>query len=153
MSSSRSTTFRTGAFAGWHLAVMGETAGGEAVRTIVTIGAPRGERRGGILTFAPGVPGFDVTVTALRAGPGEDVAALEAVVQWVIDATREALATRDDITVGQRDYWQSIVNEADASRADWRERYPHGDVHPFRVIGCAYVTPSHAQRLIAGGAR
>lgn len=132
MSSSRSVTFRRGVFTGWNLAVTGETVSGEPVRTIVQIQAPN-DGRGGVLVFRPGVPGFDVSRDALYAGSG--IESLEAVAQWVIDGTREALATRTDLDALHRDYWQGIVDAADVSRAVFYERYPDGVVPAFEIVG------------------
>jgi len=138
MSSSRSITFYRGRFQGWSLSVIGDTANGRVVRTLVQLETPghrADERLAGMLSFAPGIPGFEETSAALDSSAG--VPALEQALEWVIEATAKEL--RSGINGDEhRAYWQQIVDAADHSRATWYAQ--RTEAAAFEVVGRVLVT-------------
>lgn len=136
MSSSRSILFPRGRFQGWSVSVVGDTANGRVVRTMVQLETPggRGERRSGVLYFLPGVPGFEETSAALTGG----VEALEHALEWVIEATAKELRSGRVDDEPLRAYWQRIVDDADHSRATWYAEHTHDAA--FEVVGLVLVT-------------
>jgi hypothetical protein len=132
---SGSITFRRGPFQGWTLSLHGAYDGGQLVHTLVQLEAPyrAGERPlSGVLTFAPGIEGFDLTRAAVDHGGPVRMAEL---LDWVIEASRAALDRRTDIPAEQRAHWQAIVDRADDTRADFFARYPDGTVPAFEIVG------------------
>lgn len=131
---SGSITFRSGPFQGWALTLYATYDGVQVVRTLAQFNAPYrmgGKPLSGLLTFAPGIEGFGVSLAAVDGGPKR----MADLLGWVIEANREALARRTDIPADQRAHWQAIVDRADESRADFFARYPDGVVPAFEVVG------------------
>lgn len=139
---SKSITFRRGAFLGWNVAIYGITEGGQTVRIVTQLETTLigGKRRSGLLNFGPETPGWDVMVAALEAGMGKNVAALEAALVWVVEATREALGRRTDIDAEHREHWQTVVDAADRSLNDFFARYPDARVPAFELLGALVVS-------------
>jgi hypothetical protein len=128
---SGSITFQRGPFQGWHLALHAVYAADELARLTVQVEPPASDDpRGGLLSFSPGIPGFEQAVTAENGGPAEMADLLE----WIIEGTRTALAERTDIDPGQREFWTGIIDRADQTRADFFARYPDGKVPPFETV-------------------
>jgi len=132
---SGSITFRHGPFQGWDVSLYSTWADGQLADAIVQIATPgRADCKPlyGVLSFAPGVDGFDVAHAAeVHGGPVR----MAELLNWVVEATRAALDRRADIPAEQRTHWQAIVDEADHTRADFFARYPDGVVPPFEVVG------------------
>ncbi len=140
MSSSRSITFRRGPFCGWGVSVTGTSVDGEIVRTLVQVTPPAGggERRQVATvwaSFSPGMSGFEVTSRAVAGGSGPD--SLEAVLMWIIEATRKSLDLTPYLDAVIRAYWVEVIAVADRTRREWFDRYPDGWVPPVEVVGRA----------------
>lgn len=133
--SSRSILFYRGRFQGWNVSIHGDTVDGRIVRTLMQLETPgrrAGERLAGMLSFAPGIPGFEETSVALTGGVPE----LERALEWVIEATAKEL--RSGINGDEhRAYWQRIVDAADHSRATWYAEC--AEVAAFQVVGRVLV--------------
>lgn len=139
---SGSITFRRGPLQGWSIALHATYADGELVRMLVQIGTPwvyGRQELSGVLSFAPGVDGYDVAERAERRGGPDRMAAL---LVWIIEAHRRVLATSTTIDDGSRRHWQAIVDWADETRADFHARYPGGVVPAFEVIDRVLFEPS-----------
>ncbi len=126
---SGSITFVRGPFRGWHVDVFPAWHEGQLARVTVSIETPDRDYSG-LLAFGPGIDGFEQAAAAESGGPREKADLLE----WIIEATRTALAERADITPDHAAHWTAIIEIADRTRAEFFTRYPDGKVPPFEVV-------------------
>lgn len=122
---------------GWGLDAFDVWEQGQLVKVVVQLEAQLpGGRRSGLFVLKPETPGFDVMERASFGGAD----ALHEAAVFLVEATREALKQRTDLTAEQRAYWQPVVDEADHARAVHAARYPDGRVPAFEVVGALLVT-------------